>query len=399
MLTRSMKKRKLAKLTELVAQQKNVVLQKRKQRSVVPRKLTSRKRCPLNSSPNPTASLRLYSLVDFPEFPLVKGTIKCRPSVRNRSPYVGDVLLEDGRVAIVHMPCLDMGGKCRAGATVLMRPAVDRKTKKPVGPNAVSKKYNTPRCEFILSLLYCKEPENGDGVWVGAHPSIGEKTAASLLESGALDDEFAMPVTKFQREVVHVCGTDMRTDFLLHHKDGSKTCLEVKTVVDTDFDPDIKHADFEKDDGVVNDDVGGKKNKKKKKKKKIRFYGSSKPYVRAGIFPWGNSNQKGPDGEKVVSARAIKHVRELTAIASGEKRESDGTQVNAAILFIVVRKDAVHFRPNRDACPSFARYLKEAKEAGVRVIARRCGWSVEQVKGKDAYLAGPLDDGKIDITF
>ena len=40
---------------------------------------------------------------------------------------------------------------------------------------------------------------------------------------------------------------------------------------------------------------------------------------RAGIFPWGGGNQKGPEGEKVVSARAIKHVRELTEIAQGNK--------------------------------------------------------------------------------
>jgi len=35
---------------------------------------------------------------------------------------VGDVVLEDGREVIVHMPSMDMGGKCRPGAAVLMHP-------------------------------------------------------------------------------------------------------------------------------------------------------------------------------------------------------------------------------------------------------------------------------------
>ena len=35
---------------------------------------------------------------------------------------MGDVVLEDGREVIVHMPSMDMGGKCRPGVAVLMRP-------------------------------------------------------------------------------------------------------------------------------------------------------------------------------------------------------------------------------------------------------------------------------------
>ena len=38
----------------------------------------------------------------------------------------------------------------------------------------------------------------------------------------------------------------------------------------------------------------------------------------------------------MVSARAIKHVRELTAIAAGERREP-GVSLRAALLFVVIR--------------------------------------------------------------
>ena len=115
---------------------------------------------------------------------LVEATFVRRPSARNRSPYVADVRLADGRVAIAHTPSLDMGGKMRKpGTRMLLRPARDRKGNL-VGANTLGK-YGTPKCEFIAQLLRCAEPENADrnggtGVWVGCHPRLGENIAAAL---------------------------------------------------------------------------------------------------------------------------------------------------------------------------------------------------------------------------
>ena len=54
------------------------------------------------------------------------ATVLARPSLKNKSPYVGDVQLEEeGRTAIAHMPSLDMGGKCVPGARILLKPARD----------------------------------------------------------------------------------------------------------------------------------------------------------------------------------------------------------------------------------------------------------------------------------
>ena len=107
----------------------------------------------------------------------------------------------------------------------------------------------------------------------------------------------------------------------------------------------------------------------------------------------------------MVSARAIKHVRELTAIAKGEKREAppEGTKaessppLRACVLFIVVRSDATYFRPNEEACPSFARYLREAQQAGVRVLARRVRWGEEAIKGE--ALGAAIDDGPLRVEL
>jgi len=299
---------------------------------------------------------------------VVMGELRKRPSKRNRSPYVGDVWLEsEQREAIVHLPNLDMGGKCVPGAKLLLKPARDRKGNL-VGKDAVSPKYGTPKCEFIAQLLWYDESDLGyETAWVGAHPSLGEKIAEQLVGRNLLGPAFPK-VKSFRREVRNVGGTDMRADFVIEHEDTSlpPRILEVKTVVDTDYSPE----------SIPN-------------RTKCVFTNEKKPYQRTAIFPWGSSNQKGPDGEAVVSSRAIKHVRELTRMVLDTSKNFDCT-----VLFVVIRRDAMAFRPNVDACPSFARYLREAKDAGVQVLAKQVAW------GEDSENVGKCFEGKsLDICW
>ena len=306
-------------------------------------------------------------LLSLPE-DVVVGELRKRPSKRNRSPYVGDVWLEsEQREAIAHLPNLDMGGKCIPCAKLLLKPARDRKGNL-VGKDAVSPKYGTPKCEFIAQLLRYDESDLGyEPAWVGAHPSLGEKIAEQLVGRNLLGPNFPR-VKSFKREVRNVGGTDMRADFLIEHEDSSlpPRILEVKTVVDTDYDP-----------------------KSLPDRAKCVFTNDEVPYRRTAIFPWGNSNQKGPDGEAVVSARAIKHVRELTRMVIDDSKEFDCT-----VLFVVIRHDAKAFRPNVDACPSFARYIREAKDAGVQVLAKQVVW------GEDNESIGKCFEGKLlDIAW
>jgi DNA-binding sugar fermentation-stimulating protein len=296
---------------------------------------------------------------------IITGELLCRPSKRNKSPYVGDVWLEsEQREAIVHLPNLDMGGKCVPGAKLVLKPARDKKGNL-VGKDGVNSKYGTPKCEFIAQLLRVDETELGyePAVWCGAHPSLGEKIGEELIRHNLLGPDFPT-VKSFQREVRNVGEADMRADFLIQHEDPSipPRILEVKTVVDTDYSPSATpdHA-------------------------KCVFTNERKPYRRTGIFPWGQSNQKGPDGEVVVSARAIKHVRELTRIVQRTPKE-----YTATVLFIVIRHDAMAFRPNKDACPSFTRYLKEARDAGVQILAKQVVWGEGEDLGK-CYEGDLLD--------
>ncbi len=300
-----------------------------------------------------TESKELFSLFNEDD-ELVLAKMVARPSKRNRSPYVADIaLIDSGRVAIAHVPNLDMGGKCIPGCTLLVKAATDKKGNK-IGADAVSPKYGTPKCEFHAQLLLVDEsnlhPKLYPPTWVGAHPNLGERIAECWIRNNVLG-----PVESVKRQVT--IG-NMRSDFEITHKDGSKRLVEVKQVVDTDYYVEAPPSDT----------------------MKCRFLSSRVPYRRTAIFPWGNSKQKGPDGEAVVSARAINHVRELTRLV--EER-----QYKATVLFVVVRGDAEAFRPNADSCPSFAKYLRLAEQAGVQVLAKRVMWGE-----KDHELGSCFDD-------
>lgn len=273
--------------------------------------------------------------------------------------------MDDGRIALAHVPALDMGGLCVTGSKLLLKRAVDGKGR-PIGSKAVGA-YGTPKCEFILQLVYVSEPENADkgGCWCAAHPSLGEKLTTSFLEKGLIS---GLPkVERIQKEVTGIAGCHMRADFVLEHADKKATVIEVKTVLNTDYNPETPPDRTEC----------------------VYFGQMGKAYQRAGIFPWGRVAQVGPQGERVVSARAIKHVDELAAIARGDRKDHRGVKFLPMLLFMVVRPDVVSMRVNGESCPSFAKHAQAAQAAGVRIVSHKVCWG----KGKDlgkAFWAGPL---------
>ena len=317
-----------------------------------------------------------------------------------------------------------MGGKSVPGKTLLLKAALDRKGV-PIGPDAVSPKYNTPKCEFILQLVWVEDDDSfstnsSSGVWVGAHPSLGERLAEAMLKGGHLNEVFAEgPVISYEREVTGIAGDNSRADFVLSHgkKEGGTDCrsvLEVKTVVDTDIA--AAHVPREEEEASPNEESSPKKRKSPTKASAAKkasigpFVSHELPYVRHALFPWGGGAQKGPDGEKVVSARAVKHINELAALKRGERlanaKDASDTEgrkdredqsndeagdfkqdelLGAHVLFVVNRADALAFRPNHEACPSFANHLKAAQSDGVGVYAHRVTWGQGCDEGKAFY--------------
>ena len=307
--------------------------------------------------------------------PLEEGVLVCRPSERNKSPYVGDVRItsgpNSGSVAVTHIPNMDSGGKCRPGVRVLCR-------RQPgVGPDTVGGKFGMPKCELICQLIRCDEPENASlgGCWVSAHPTVGEKLVEALIRRGAFDDRLHAPVKELEtqvskdRKVTASESGGYRPDFRAMHADGSSTLIETKQVVDTDYDPATAAA-------AANTQPGHPVYARRD-----NITPSTGEYERAGIFPWGKRGQKGPDGELVVSARAIEHVRELAEIVVGVRKESSG-DAHAAVILMAGRHDVASIRPNGKACPSFATHLSRAGSTGVRILGHRVRWGEGEDVGK-----------------
>ena len=73
-----------------------------------------------------------------------------------------------------------------------------------------------------------------------------------------------------------------------------------------------------------------------------------------------------------VTARGARHVRELSELAE------DGT-MDAGILFVLQRDDARLIEAARSIDPDFADALARARDAGVRVLGRRCRVTLDEV--------------------
>jgi len=296
---------------------------------------------------------------------LLHAKLERRPSARNKSPWVVDVRLDNGRIALAHAPSLDMGGLCVTGSKLLMKRAVDSKGN-PIGSKAVGA-YGTPKCEFILQLVWVDEPENKSmgGCWCAAHPSLGEKLSNALVERNLIS---GLPkVESIRKEVTGIAGCDMRSDFLLSHPNNKATVMEVKTVLNTDYNPATAPS----------------------RKECVYLGAAGRKYRRAGIFPWGRVAQVGPDGEQVVSARAIKHIDELAGIARGDRKDAKGPKYLPMLVFMVVRPDVESCRMNEESCASFARHAAAAQKAGVRIVAHKVRWGTGKEAGK-AFWAGPV---------
>ncbi len=258
---------------------------------------------------------------------LIKTIVKAKPSQHNKSPYVGDIFgFHPNDMGITHMPSLDLGGKCVNGSEIIVRHKLDSKGN-PV-EQEYSKQYNTPSCMYITELV--RSPHSH--VWIGAHPVQGELLFNHYASTRQLPH--FQNTKSLMREVANVAETNMRSDFLVTHDDDTHTLVEIKTIVDCDEDR------------------------------------SDNPIPNLAVFPWGTARQKDPEtGKKVVSARAIKHVRELTSIAIKERTDARYPNLKTAIIFMVVREDAYGLFPDYRTCPVFAQELSNAYNLGVDVYA------------------------------
>ena len=158
---------------------------------------------------------------------------------------------------------------------------------------------------------------------------------------------------------------DSRVDYELTDYDATeenkfKALLEVKNVVCADFRKDIAPEKRNPNHCVIVSEEDGDK------------------YKRNAIFPWGKIGQTF-EGKKVVSERAIKHLRNLGDLTS------KNNDIKAVILFVINRADCEEMRACHEQCPVFAEELKAVSSInGVTVTSFRVRWTED---GK-AYFDG-----------
>jgi DNA-binding sugar fermentation-stimulating protein len=320
--------------------------------------------------------------------PLVKGKLIKRPSASIKSPYVSDVILlsetgEELESVLAHSPALDVGGLCTPESVVFL-----------------SKRDPGGKTSHSIELILAPGPDqstindDGDPVLIGSHPSLGEKIAEEVLKRGLLkdvigldgaslvpNDKLSSPSKKKQKKDDHVHDTgtklyrqrtygDSRVDFEIESvsDDGSskKYLIEVKNVVCSDYAEVRAPVKTGANHCVI-----------------IAKNDENSTYKRAALFPWGRVGQTF-EGKKVVSERAIKHLRNLADLG----RNCEETQ--AVVLFVTNRSDCETMRPCDEACPVFTEELVSAASKGCMVVSVRVRWTQE---GK-AYF-----DGIIPVTL
>lgn len=100
-------------------------------------------------------------------------------------------------------------------------------------------------------------------------------------------------------------------------------------------------------------------------------HGGEKHYIEVkGVTLEVNGTARFPDAP---TERGIKHIRELM--------EAKRQGYLASIIFVIQMKGVTSFEPNRETHPAFADVLKEAKDAGVEILAVDCIVTEDSLEG------------------
>ena len=323
-----------------------------------------------------------YSPQDGPNLlldlgPLIMGKLIKRPSATVKSPYVSDVMIigengEEGDIVLAHSPALDVGGLCVPNTTVFMS------VRPPGGKTSHS-------IELVLAPApNCLTVDHDSGILVGAHPQLGEKLAESVLQKGLLQDVIGYGEARLDTSKRSSTKKNKKQD-VEHEEDGvvlRRQCTYGDSRVDFELIDHSKKAEAKslsliEVKNVVCSDVAATLAPEKTGPNHCVIISEKKDYSRTAIFPWGRIGQTFK-GKKVVSERAIKHLRNLGNLTATDNN------INAIVLFVINRSDCEGFRACHEQCPMFAAELKAASEKGCTVTSFRVRWTRE---GK-AYFDG-----------
>lgn len=270
---------------------------------------------------------------------VVKGSVLKRPSASIKSPYVADVLLDDGRSVLAHSAALGCCGLSDKGATIWLQ-------------ELPAKKGGDAKCSHRVCLSTLYDTVREKSVTVGIFPKYAEELAEKVLVGNHFRS--LQGIQKYRREtVIKVDGlVDSRFDFSGIDGQGCPFLMEIKNVPLADYEDCVprKHSSCYHD----------------------REFGEKVAY-----FPDGY-RKKASDP---ISPRALKHIRELTVIKGMSK-------TRCILCFVVQRSDVNRFTASV-ADPEYKYALEDARRKGVEIIVMVVEWKIVEgshSSGAEAWL-------------
>jgi DNA-binding sugar fermentation-stimulating protein len=274
---------------------------------------------------------------------LIEGQVIKRPSKYIKTPYVADILCENGESVLGHTASLGCCGLVDVNASILISVSLKSKTQ------SKPKNKANMKCTHTVYLSLLKEGDNEQ--IIGVHPKLAELLTENALKMNLLSR--LQNIKKYRRETtIYIKDKiDSRFDFTGIDEHGIPFIMEVKNVPLADYE-DITAKER------VKMDFSG------------RDFNSKVAY-----FPDGY-RKKTID---TVSPRALKHIKELTLIKKEAKENSLNTR--CIMCYVIQRTDVNRFQPSI-IDPEYREAFKEAIDNGVEVITMVVSWN----KNGEAYF-------------
>jgi DNA-binding sugar fermentation-stimulating protein len=268
---------------------------------------------------------------------LIEGQVIKRPSKYIKTPYVADILCENGETVLGHTASLGCCGLVDVNASILISVSFKSKTQ------SKPKNKANMKCTHTVYLSVLKEGDNEQ--IIGVHPKLAELLTETALKMNLLSR--LQNIKKYRRETtIYIKDKiDSRFDFTGIDEHGIPFIMEVKNV---------PLADYE--------DVTAKE--RAKMDFSDRDFNSKVAY-----FPDGY-RKKTTD---TVSPRALKHIKELTLIKK-ELLATDSQNIRCIMCYVIQRTDVNRFQPSI-IDPEYRNAFKEAVEAGVEIISMVVSWN------------------------
>ena len=254
------------------------------------------------------ATKRVAPMSLYPLPTLYKAVVLHRPSKTIKSPYVADVLLEDGEEALCHSPGLGCGGMVAAGQTIYMSTSSEK-----------------AKTQYTAQLSLTKNVEETQ--YVGIHPMTNQAIATLLLPR-------LHPTATWKKEVP--INEHTRLD-AVGTADNKTIYVEIKNVM---------IASNAVVNAVINAAVNAEIN--------AENAANGTNGIRIALFPDGYRKSL----KDTISPRAVKHAETLGTLV--------GPNAEAYLLFIVSRSDC-HALQLNPTDPAYCEAVAEAMKKGMQV--------------------------------